>query len=217
MILDPDISGYIRSFEPDLPDYLEKIENEGRKNGVPLIRKEGQSLLRYAVAAENPSSILEIGTAIGFSAVFMAYFAKNCNLLTSIEKDHERYISAVENIKNTNFNDIMELLEGDASEILEKLCDEGRKYDFVFLDAAKAQYPVYFESIQKLLNTGGTVLTDNVLQEGSVAGSKFSVTRRDRTIHMRMREFVEKVMKNDDFVSVLVPLGDGMLLCRKVK
>lgn len=216
MIVDPNISGYIRSLEPDLPEYLDRIEKYGRDHAVPLLRKEEQSLLRYVIKGLKPKKILEIGTAIGFSALFMAQNAEGLESLDSIEKDIERYNLADENIKKTNFCDIIHLFAGDAAEVLDELLQKGNKYDLVFLDAAKAQYGIYYPMIREMLNNGGVLLTDNVLQEGSVASSKFSVTRRNRTIHIRMREFIETVMSDKMFESVIIPLGDGMLCSRKV-
>ena len=219
MILDENVQGYIRSLEPELPEILKEIESYAHENLVPVIKKDAQSFLRYMMITEKPLHILEIGTAIGFSALFMQYYNPAAEIVT-LEKDEARLEIAGKNTekfaKNSNYDVNIRIMRGEAVDSLKKLLDEGRKFDFVFLDAAKAQYAQYFEYIDRLLTDRGTLLTDNVLQEGSVAESKFSVTRRDRTIHKRMREFVELLMKKDNYASVIVPLGDGMLVSRRI-
>ena len=95
-----------------------------------------------------------------------------------------------------------------------RLSEDGAKYDLIFLDAAKAQYPVYLEYIEKLMTKRSILVTDNVLQEGTLAESKFTVTRRDRTIHLRMREFADVLFRSGRFDSILLPLGDGMTISR---
>jgi len=204
--------GYISSFEPELDINLKEIEKYGIDNGVPIIRLSSRSVLRFLIKSRKPGRILEIGTAIGFSACYMAKYSEPGTKIKTIEKMPERAKIAAENIKKTNNSDIISLYEGDACEIMEKMCEEGEKFDFVFMDAAKAQYSNYLKYIRKLLVSDGILLTDNILQEGSVAQSKFSVARRDRTIHQRMREFLDEMMRSDEFNSMIVPVGDGMLI-----
>ncbi len=215
MIINESISGYIRSFEPDLRKELSEVEKAGLINKVPIIKKDAQSVLRYLINTNRPERILEIGTAIAFSTCYMAEFSDENTHITTIEKLPERVSDAQINIRKCGFEEKITLLEGDAAEILKKLSESDIKYDFVFLDAAKAQYGVYMTYINKLLANGGILLTDNILQEGSVADSKFSITRRDRTIHLRMREFISDMMKSQQYDSVIIPIGDGMLLSHK--
>ena len=209
------IDGYIGSFEPELPEKLREIEDYAREKLVPIIRTESRTVLRFLINSKKPGRILEIGTAIGFSACYMANISAPGTVIKTIEKMPERAEIAAENIKKTNFSDIIELLYGDACEIMQKLCDEGESFDFIFMDAAKAQYGNYLTYIKQLLRDDGILLTDNILQEGSVAASKFSVTRRDRTIHQRMREFLDVMMREKDFDSMIVPVGDGLLISKK--
>lgn len=215
MIVDVNVSGYIKSFEKDLRKELAEIEAYGISNAIPIIKKDAQSLLRFVLKTFRPSHILEIGTAIGFSACLMAEYLPASSDILTIEKMPDRIEVARANIKKTGYEAKISIAEGDASEILTKLNAEGRKFDFIFMDAAKAQYPDYFEKINLMLDKGGILLADNILQEGSVAESKFSVPRRERTIHMRMREFLSIVMNSADYNSVIIPIGDGMLLCTK--
>lgn len=215
MILNEQISGFIKSFEPELPERLAAIERSGIDHEVPIIKKEAQSVLRFFINELKPERILEIGTAIGFSACYMAEYMPENGEIYTIEKVPARIREARKNIGASKYASKIRLEEGDAAEVLKSLADKGARFDFVFMDAAKAQYCVYLEQINRLLKQGGMLLTDNVLQEGSVAGSKFSVARRDRTIHLRMREFLSVMMRSDLYHSMIIPVGDGMLISRK--
>ncbi len=218
MILDENVQGYIRSLEPELPPVLLEIEEYAHKNAVPIIKKDAQSMLRFLMKSERPKRILEIGTAIGFSALFMLNCNPGCEIVT-LEKDEARIAEAKKNIRkfaeNSYYNDNIRIMCGEAIDSLKLLCEDGTGFDFVFLDAAKAQYSQYMTYIRQLQGINGVLLTDNILQEGSVAESKFSVTRRDRTIHKRMRDFIAELMDDKDYASVIIPLGDGMLLSRR--
>ena len=215
VIITEQLSGYIKSFEPDLPGYLSKIENYGINNEVPIIKKDAQSVLRFMIKTLKPIRILEIGTAIGFSACYMAEYMPYDAEIYTIEKVPARIEVAKKNFSESKFRDRIHLLEGDAAEILKNLAEEGKEFDFVFLDAAKAQYNVYLEYINILLKKDGVLLTDSILQEGSVADSKFSITRRDRTIHQRMREYISGLMNSNRYHSMIIPIGDGMLISYK--
>ena len=107
-------------------------------------------------------------------------------------------------------------MEGDEDDVLKTLASEGRTFDFIFLDAAKAQYPAYLPSILSMLPEGGVLVTDNVLQDGTLAESKFTVPRRDRTIHLRMREYVQELYENKTLDTILLPVGDGMTVSRRI-
>lgn len=188
---------------------LEALEQWALENGVPIIRKSMQELLRFLLLKEKPERILEIGAAIGFSALFMNEFIGDNSSITTIEKVEMRLVNAR---KNLSGHDKIKLLEGDALEVLEELVSKQEKYDFIFLDAAKGQYMNFLQSIRKLLVPGGLLVTDNVLLEGTIAESKFSVERRDRTIHMRMREYLYELTHCNDFVTTVLPVGDGVSL-----
>lgn len=203
-------SEYICSLVPDLPDWLAETERRAKQEEVPIIRKEAQGLLRFLLSARQPKSILEVGTAVGFSAAFMEDCVGYGVPLVTIEKVPARIVAAKQLISERSELSEITLLEGDAAEMLAKLGAEGRKFDFIFLDAAKAQYPVYWQLIRPLLADGAYFVADNVLQAGSIAESKFTVQRRDRTIHLRMREFVRELFREKSVVSTLLPVGDGM-------
>ncbi len=211
LLVNSHISEYVRTLIPDLPVWLAEVECAAKEKEVPIIRKEAQGLLRFLLRSHMPENILEIGTAVGFSASFMADCMNYRVQITTIEKDETRIAAAEELFASREqLKDHIRLIPGDAGAVLSQLTAENRKYDLIFLDSAKAQYPSYLEEIRKLLNEGGLLVTDNILQEGSLADSKFTVTRRDRTIHMRLREFTEILFNDPLFTSVLLPVGDGM-------
>ena len=215
MIVEPRLIEYLNSLEMELPPHLAKLEAEALQNEVPIIRKEAQSLLRFLIELKQPKRILEVGTAIGFSASFMCeYMPKDCNL-TTIEKVPMRIVEANKNLFSLQRKDDITFLTGDAEEILCELREQGNQYDFVFLDAAKAQYMNFLTQILPMLSEGAILVTDNVLQEGSIIESKYCITRRDRTIHMRMWEYLYELKHNDTLTTSIVTVGDGMALSVK--
>lgn len=207
MLQNPHISEYMLSLESDLSDELEALREYGEANHVPIIRREAQALIRFLFAMQQPTRILEVGTAIGFSACVMSELAPKATI-TTIEKVTARIEEAKETFRRLDKQQIT-LLEGDAIEVLAQLAEREQSFDFIFLDAAKAQYRSYFPYLKRMLVPGGVLLTDNVFQEGSLAESKFTVTRRNRTIHMRMREYMEELFHQEDMTSMLLPVGDG--------
>ena len=217
LLASPRIADYVSSLVPDLPDRLSKMESRAKQEEVPIIRKEAQGLLRFLLRWKRPKSILEIGAAIGFSASFMAYCTDYSVSITTIEKVPAR-IEAVRKLlsEEADLASCITLMEGDAADVLKTLASEGRTFDFIFLDAAKAQYPAYLPSILSMLPEGGVLVTDNVLQDGTLAESKFTVPRRDRTIHLRMREYVQELYENKTLDTILLPVGDGMAVSRRI-
>ncbi len=209
MLVNPHVSEYIASLEPDLPKHLEELYEDARKREVPVIRREAMSLLRFLLSLRKPKKVLEVGTAIGFSAAFMA----NCDFelsITTIEKMPEKVLEAREHFVEFGLAERVSVLSGDAEEVLTELAERGETYDFIFLDAAKAQYPVYLKLILRMMDPGAVLVTDNIFQEGSLSDSKFTVTRRNRTIHMRMRDYINDLMASERLSSVVLPVGDGM-------
>ncbi len=203
---DDRVRTFINSLDSENPAYLNELEQYARKTDVPIIRREMQSLLRVLIAMNSPRQILEVGTAIGFSALFMSEYApKDCHI-TTIEKYEKRIPLAKENFRKAGREDRITLLEGDATEILKGL--EG-PYDMIFMDAAKGQYIHFLPEILRLLPRGGVLISDNVLQDGDIIESRFAVTRRNRTIHARMREYLYEIKHNAGLETVILTLGDG--------
>ena len=215
MIVEPRLVEYLNSLETELPEHLAELESYAIEHEVPIIRKEAQSLLRFFLELKQPKKILEVGTAIGFSASLMCeYMPKDCHL-TTIEKVPMRIVEAEKNLAALERSQDVTFLTGDAEEVLKNLREQGNQYDFVFMDAAKAQYMSFLAQILPMLPAGALLITDNVLQEGSIVESKYSITRRDRTIHMRMREYLYELKHNDALTTSIVAVGDGMALSVK--
>lgn len=212
MITDERIAAYINSLDAGNTDFLNEVERYALKTGVPVIRPEMQSLLKLLLTMKQPRRILEAGTAIGFSALLMAqYSSADCHI-TTIEKYEKRIPIARENFSRSALGSKITLLEGDVMEIMERL--EGG-YDFIFMDAAKAQYIYFLPQVLRLLEPGGLLVSDNVLQDGEVVQSRFAVTRRNRTIHSRMREYLYALKHEPQLVTSILPVGDGVTISVK--
>ena len=213
MIVEERIVSYINSLEKENSPVLEEIEKEARKDGVPIIRKEMESFLRVMLSIKKPMRILELGTAVGYSAILMSEYIDEKGQIITIENYDKRIPIAKENIKKAGRENVIKLLEGDAMEIMPTL--ESDQFDFVFMDAAKAQYIHFLPEVLRLMKKDGVLITDNVLQEGDLIQSKYVVRRRDRTIHKRMREYLEVVKNHPQLETTIVPIVDGITMSVK--
>ena len=212
MIDDERMVTYIHSLEEPENEVLEKIEQEALDTYVPIIRKETQSFLKVLLMIKKPLKVLEIGTAVGFSAILMSEYMPDGGRITTIEKYEKRIPIARENFRRAGKEGQITLIEGDALEVMRRL--EGT-YDFIFMDAAKGQYIHYLPEAVRLLSEGGALMSDNVLQEGDVIESRFAVERRNRTIHSRMREYLYELKHHERLKTTILPLGDGIALSVK--
>lgn len=212
MIADERMNAFIDSLDAGNTPFLNEIESEAKKTNVPIIRTQVQSLIKLLLAMQKPTSILEVGCAIGFSALLMGEYAPEGCHITTIEKYEKRIPIARENFRRAGKEGMITLLEGDAVEILKEL--DGT-YDFIFMDAAKGQYIHFLPDVLRLLSKGGILLSDNVLQDGDVIESRFAVTRRNRTIHSRMREYLYELKHHPDLETVVLPMGDGVTISVK--
>ena len=209
MIVDERLVTYINSLDTGNTAMLDQIGREATADYVPIIRKEMQSFLKFLLAMKKPARILEVGTAVGFSAILMAEYDPVPCQITTIENYEKRIPIARENFKRAGKEAQIALLEGDAAEVLKTL--EG-PYDFIFMDAAKGQYIHFLPEILRLLARDGVLVSDNVLQDGDVIESRFAVTRRNRTIHKRMREYLYTLTHSEELVTAVLPVGDGITL-----
>ena len=209
MIVDERLVTYINSLDAGNTAMLDQIEREATADYVPIIRKEMQSFLKFLLAMKKPARILEVGTAVGFSAILMAEYDPVPCQITTIENYEKRIQIARENFKRAGKEAQIALLEGDAAEVLKTL--EG-PYDFIFMDAAKGQYIHFLPEILRLLAKDGVLVSDNVLQDGDVIESRFAVTRRNRTIHKRMREYLYTLTHSEELVTAVLPVGEGITL-----
>lgn len=214
MIIDERMSAFIDSFDEGNTPFLNEIEKYALETQVPIIRRSMQSLLKFLLAAVKPGSILEVGTAIGFSALLMdTYSPEGCHI-TTIEKYEKRIPIAKENFRRAGAQERITLLEGDATELLHGLEET---YDMIFMDAAKGQYVNFLPDVVRLLAPGGLLISDNVLQDGDIIESRFAVTRRNRTIHARMREYLYELKHHPLLETVILPVGDGVTLSTRVE
>ncbi len=212
MITDERMRTFINSFDKGNSPFLNEIEQEAKKTNVPIIRPETQSLLKFLLKAEKPELILEVGCAIGFSALLMSeYGPEDCHI-TTIEKYEKRIPVAIKNFERAGRKEKITLLEGDAAEILPKLTD---CYDMIFMDAAKGQYIHFLPEVLRLLKPGGLLVSDNVLQGGDILESRYAVERRDRTIHSRMRDYLYELKHHPELETVILPVGDGVTVSVK--
>lgn len=216
MIVSERLAEYIKAQECDLPEYLDILEQRAIADEVPIIRKEAQSLLRFLLRLCKPRKILEVGCAVGFSAAFMSEYMPKDATITTIEKVEMRIREAKKNLAAIPRAEDVTLLCGDAMDVLRELCEKKESYPFIFMDAAKGQYMNFLPYLMELLPEGGILITDNVLQEGTIVESKYTIPRRERTIHMRMREYVYTLKHRDDLDTVVLPVGDGMTLSVKI-
>ncbi|MCI6330597.1 MAG: O-methyltransferase [Lachnospiraceae bacterium] len=208
---------FIESLNEGNTEFLDNLEAEANRDNVPIIRKSMQRFLKLMLELKKPKNILEVGTAVGFSAILMAQYSQSDCHITTIEKYEKRIPVAKENFLKSGFNDKITLIEGDAKDILNELLENENgddkfagRYDMIFMDAAKGQYINFLPNAVKLLKKGGVLITDNVLQDDTVIQSKFTVVRRDRTIHKRMREYIRALMQSDELTTDILQLGDGI-------
>ena len=205
------ITEYIRQLLPERSPLLSQLETYAKANNVPIIQPEIAQLLRFLLKLHRPKEILEVGTAIGYSAITMAESLKTDFQITSLEKDPLMIEEAILNIEKAGFKDQIKIIEGDALETFPHL---SKHYDFIFLDAAKGQYIEFMDYSLKLLEPGGIIISDNVLYKGMVA-QKSVVKRRQRTLVTRLRGYLELINHIEGVTSSVIPIGDGLALTYK--
>lgn len=213
MIVNERIVSYINSLNADNEGVLAEIENEAKAAGVPVIRKEMENFLKVMLVVKKPAGILEVGAAVGYSSILMSMNVDSDCHITTIENYDIRIEQARHNIARAGKESQITLLEGDAMNILKDL--PSQEYDFVFMDAAKAQYINFLPEVLRVMKTSAVLISDNVLQEGSIAESRYAVTRRDRTIHARMREYMYELTHMNELITSIVPIGDGITMSVK--
>ena len=215
MIVDNRITEYLHSLETSRGELLDTIEKKAIEDGVPIIRSETAALLRSLTAALRPENILEIGTAVGYSALQMCQvMPANCHI-TTIEKYEKRIPEAKENFRKAGEESRITFLEGDADMWLKEL--KGKQFDLVFMDAAKGQYLNWLPLLLDLMPVGAVLISDNVLQDGDVVQSRFAVQRRNRTIHSRMREYLYELKHMAEFETAVIPIGDGVTISTRIR
>lgn len=212
MIVDERLVTYINSLDTGNTEILDIIEKEAIETYVPIIRKEMQSFLKLILSIKKPLRILEVGTAVGFSAILMAEYNPTACEIVTIENYDKRIPIARENFKRAGKEEQITLLEGDAAEVLKEIEEP---FDFIFMDAAKGQYIHFMPEVMRLLKKDGILISDNVLQDGDIIESRFVVTRRNRTIHKRMRDYLYELTHHEELVTSVLPVGDGITVSVK--
>lgn len=207
MIVDERMVTYINSLDMGNTPLLNEIEKEAKADLVPVIRREMQSFLKVLLAIHRPLRVLEVGTAVGFSALLFCEYGPENMQVTTIEKYEKRIPIARENFSRAGRENQITLLEGDAADILKELQES---YDLIFMDAAKGQYIHFLDDVLRLMKPGSVLVSDNVLQGGDIIESHYAVERRNRTIYKRMREYLYELKHNDKLLTSVIPLGDGV-------
>ena len=218
------IKDYLLSLEGEEDSFLSELRDRAELANVPIIRRETESLLRTLTVLKRPRKILEIGTAVGYSAIVMEKAMDGFCPIITVESYEKRIPEALGNIRNAGFQGVINLLFEDAGEALKALMESGihspeinAGFDLVFMDAAKGQYLNWLPMVLELMNTGGLLICDNVLQDLTVMESRFTVERRDRTIHERMRAFLREIKTCDRLESSVISMGDGVSISVKLK
>ena len=211
-VTDDTMNAYLRSIQPMYDGVLGEIQKEAIAAEVPIVPPEVARLLSVLLTMQKPKNILEIGTAVAFSAGLMCRYLPEEGTVTTIDRYEVMLKDARVNIKRMDLEDKIKILEGDAADILPTL--EG-PYDVIFMDAAKGQYIHWLPDILRLLSANGVLFSDNVLQDGDIIESRFAVERRNRTIHARMREYLYTLTHMPELQTSVVPIGDGVALSVK--
>lgn len=207
---------YIRALRPPSQGILKEIELKiiNGKETWPIIQPEVVSFLGVLLSIKKPIKILEIGTAVAYSAIFMSDYLRPGGTITTIERFHVMQKQAKDNIKRAHLEDTIHMIQGDAEDVLPTLEDD--QFDFIFMDCAKGQYMKLLPDCVRLLKDDGILLTDNVLHNGVVAKSRYLVPRRHRTMHGRLREFLFEIYHHPQLESSVLPVGDGVAISHKV-
>mgnify|MGYP001745040070 FL=1 len=206
-----EIVEFMRHRQKQVTGSLKELEKFARKENIPIIPHETVAYFRFLMETMQPKNILEIGTAIGFSALLMAEHSPESKI-TTIDRNPEMIGFAKENFARFDSRKQITLLEGDAVDVLSTLTES---YDFVFMDSAKSKYIIFLPEILKRLEVGGVVVLDDIFQGGDVAKDIMEVRRGQRTIYRGLQRLFDATLDNTGLTATLVPLGDGILMIRK--
>ena len=200
------VTDYINNTLGESDGFLAELEKYAEENHVPIVTKDTAWLLRSLMMMQKPKKILEIGTAIGYSAILFAKYSDA--YIVTLEKDEDTAVVAKENIKKAGLSERIEVIVGDAMESIKGIDDT---FDFVFLDANKSHYKDYLPDIMRNLSDGGVIVSDNILYKGMVANDEL-VTKRQKTIVKNLREYLNILTNHTELVTSIIPIGDGVAL-----
>lgn len=206
-VLDKDLQIFLRKLLPEKDSLLLEMEKYALDNHISIVDPEVGHLLQLLVCMNRPKKILEIGTAIGYSTIHMARELREDNSkITTIDVLPKRLKKAKENFSKAGLLDKIEIINADAKDYIPKIEE---KFDFIFLDAAKGQYPRFLDKLESILKPKGIIVADNVLLNGWVIDLEFP-DRRKKTMVYRMRDFLKTLKSHESFISSIIPLGDGV-------
>lgn len=212
-IIDSGIENYLRKLAPDRPDFMMDMERYAAENHVSIIPPEVAQFLTFLVHLSGAREILEIGTAIAYSTIWLAWAAQTrSGHVTTIEINDRRARTASENINLAGLDKCITLLKGHAVDIVPELQDQ---YDFIFIDAAKGQYGWFFAELYPRLRKGGLLVSDNVLAEGTVILPDESLRHRQKTAVRRLREYLQMITAHPGLETTIIPMGDGIAVSLK--
>ena len=211
-VVKEEIIDFMRTRQQQNTGFLKELEDFARGENIPIIPHETVAYFRLLMQTLQPEKILEVGTAIGFSALLMAENSPNSQI-TTIERNDEMLGFARENLAKYDRRKQIELIEGEAMEVLPSLADDS--YDFVFMDSAKSKYIVFLPEVLKKLKVGGLIILDDVFQGGDVARDIRDVRRGQRTIYRGLQRLFDATLDNPDLTASLVSMSDGLLMLRK--
>ena len=210
------IEVFLEQFRRENPPYIRALAQKAAADGVPIIRTGTQDVLRFLLRTRKPERVLEVGTAVGYSDLFMKECLPDTSRITTVEKVEMRLREARKNLAAHDEGKQIRLLEGEAAEWLSTLVERKETFDFVFMDAAKGQYLNFLPAVISLLEPGGLLVSDNIWHEGDVLESRYAVNRRDRTIHGRMREYLHVITHHERLETLCLPVGDGMTISERL-
>jgi predicted O-methyltransferase YrrM len=213
-MLNEDVLTYIENLIPDRPQYIKQMEDFAVEHDVPIMEKTGIEVLLLLLSMQKPKKILEIGTAIGYSAIRMALKVPTTEIMT-VELDDVRYHQANENIIQMGLQSRIHTLHGDALELSEEIRENG-PYDAIFIDATKAKYSKFFALYEPMLTENGIIYTDNVLFKGTVARDRSELkTRRQRTLVRKLDEYNHFLTTLTNYETTIIPVGDGIAVTKR--
>lgn len=213
-LIENNLDQYLKNLQPLLDGDIGDLQKKSYEENIPIIPNDVVKFISVVLSIKKPKKILEIGTAVAFSSSFMSLFLEDGGKITTIERYPVMIEKAKMNIKNFGLSDKINLIEGDANEVLKCLDDE---FDVIFMDAGKGQYINILPDIYRLLKIGGIIIADDILQNGDVAKEKEEIIKRQRTIHYRLNDFLWEITHNDGLNTSILTIGDGVAICYKKK
>lgn len=207
---------YVRAIRPSSQGILREIEIKiaSGEETWPIIKPEVASFIEVILSIKKPTRILEIGTAVGYSAILMSQYLQAGGSIITIERFHVMQEHARKNIKKAALEDTINMIQGEAAKVLPTL--EDGQFDVIFMDSAKGQYISFLPQCIRLLKDDGILITDNVLHKGEVGKSRYLIPRRQRTTHVKLREFLFEIYQHPQLKSAVLPFGDGVAISHKL-